>query len=609
MRRRHQDPGLPNTRLQRVLITAGLLLIAGGGCQGWRYDPHHPDLVLVVIDTLRADHLGAYGYGRPTSPHIDALAARGARFDSAWAAAPWTLPSIMSIQTSRYPSSHRVENDGLKLAPDIPTLAATLRAAGYATAGFVSHIYASRLFGFDRGFERFDDFGVSQPGYRLEAGLEPRADRVVDAALAWLRAQGHRPVFLFVHLFDPHWPYDPPASYRALFPDDYRGPLDATYDSISKFQDPLVPLPEDYRSFLVDRYDGEIRFTDDQVGRLLQGVDRSGREGRAWIVLTADHGEEFKEHGSMGHGRALYEEVIHVPLIVAAPGDRPSRIDTPVSGIDLFPTLAAIAGAAPPPGLQGRSLLPLLRPTEGPGGAPGGTGSPPPPAADRPLVSETVRLNAYRKAVREGPLKLIRFMGENRTELYDLASDPQERHDLSERRPAARQMLLRALFAQVDLLSGGWNLAWSGDGRPRRFQGQIRTDGIFRTIVPLFHERGKYILERGDTLNFTDAGQSAESGLSFTTAPADASVTFYLLIDGRPLLERVVLGGRRARPREMPFTLEGLPSDAAAFERPPHAEGTELGFYLWRNRPAGPEQEIVLDDEIRERLRSLGYVQ
>ena len=585
-------------RRAALLVLAAGLLPAIPGCA--RFDPSRPDVVLIVVDTLRADHLGAYGYARPTSPRIDRLADHGALFESAWSAAPWTLPSVMSIVTGRPASGHRVENDGLKLAAGVPTLAETLGAAGYATGAFVSHVYVSGLYGFARGFQTFDDFGLSKPDYRLEAGMEPDAGRVTGAVLAWLARQGRRPVFVMVHYFDPHWPYDPPPEYAGLFPSGYRGPLDARYDAISKFIDPAVPLPDDYRRFLIDRYDGEIRFVDDQIGRLLDGLAGMGRGGRAWIVLTADHGEEFKEHGSMGHGRQLYEEAIRVPLIIARAAEAGGRARRtgPVGGIDLFPTIAGLAGgAAVPSGLAGRSLVPLLDPA-----------TPPPTGPERTLVSETARLNAFRQAVRRGPLKLIHLMDDNRSELYDLAADPLERHDLSGTRPEERRRLVQALFSEVDVLSGGWNLRWSSDGRRRRFQGQIRTDGIFRTVVPMFRERGKYVIEGGNTLNFTDAGQAGESGISFTTAPYEARVHFYLMVDGRALVENVFLGGERARPRLLPFGLEGRPDNDAAFARPDHREGLDLGYYLWRNRPASPDQEIVLDDEIRSRLRSLGYV-
>ncbi len=581
-------------------LTALLPTLPLTGCTRARPPESPPDIVLVVVDTLRADHLGVYGYPRPTSPAIDAFASQATVFENATSAAPWTLPSVMSIMTGRLPSSHRVENDGLRLAREIPTLAEVLAAGGYDTAGFVSHIYVDRPFGFERGFAAFEDFGLSRPGYRPEANLEPTADRVTDAALAWIARRGSRPFFLFVHYFDPHWPYAPPAATRDLFPNSYAGPWDATYDSISKFQDPERPLPDGYRQFLIDRYDGEIRFVDEQWRRLLEGLRRSGRAGRTWVVLTGDHGEEFKEHGSMGHGRQLYQEAIRVPLIVgrAAPGAASggSRTNAPVSSIDLFPTLTQIAGLAGTPGVQGRSL----------GFTPGAAGLAEP--ADRAVISETARLGALRKAVRRGGLKLIRVMEENRVELYDLPSDPAERKDLSRERAAEARALLRDLFGEVDLLSGGWNLRWSGDGRPRRFQGEIKTSGAFRTVVPLFSERGKYRIDRGDTMIFDDGDQAGESGLAFTVAPDDASVRFKLLIDGRPRSERVFLGGRKALPPALPFELPGLAQQGAAFSRPPHAGGRDLGFYLWRLPPALPDQAIVLDDEIRERLRSLGYI-
>jgi arylsulfatase A-like enzyme len=583
------------------MAVAGVALAA---CAGHRQDEAaaRPDIIFIVVDTLRADHLGCYGYGRPTSPRLDALAGGGTLFESAWAAAPWTLPSIMSMMTSRYPSGHRVENDGLKLAADVPTLATALGASGYTTAGFVSHVYVSAAFGFNRGFEHFEDFGLSGPGYRLEARMEPPADKVTDSALRWLAGRKDRPVFLFVHYFDPHWPYEPPKATRALFPSSYAGPLDAGYDSISKFLDPEVPIPADYRQFLIDQYDGEVRFVDEQIGRLIDGVAATHRQKPLWVVVAGDHGEEFKDHGSMGHGRRLYEEVVHVPLLIAgfASGStRGQRVTVPVSGVDVTPTILDLAGAPALPGAQGLSLVPLV--------APGREGKPPP--ADRPLLSETLRLNAYRRAVRIGPLKLIDFMDQNRAEIYDLAADPAERRDVAAEREDDRRRLMQALFAQADLLSGGWNLRWNSDGKTHRFQGRVTTTGIFRSIVPLFREQGRYMLERGNTLTINDPAQTGESGLSFTTLPYEAIETFEFLIDGRPAPEAVILGGQAVHPDRMPFDLRGAPPSDAAFFRPPDAALKPPCFRMWRTRPVTQNEPVTLDDETRARLRSLGYVQ
>jgi arylsulfatase A-like enzyme len=606
---RRPRPHRPGRRIAPALAALLALLLPAilAGCPTAPPGGGRPDIVFIIVDTLRADHLGCYGYDRPTSPRIDALARRGVQFDAAWAAAPWTLPSVMSMMTSLYPSSHRVENDGLRLADDIPTLAMAMRGAGYATAGFVSHVYVSALFGFDRGFEHFDDFGLSRPGYRLEAGMEPDADRVTDAALQWLSRAGDRPVFLLVHYFDPHWPYNPPEPMRSLFPSSYAGPLDAGYDSISRFQDPLVPIPADYLEFLVDRYDGEIRFVDAQIGRLIEGMAAARRGAPRWVLITGDHGEEFKDHDSMGHGRQLYQEVVHVPLVLAgtkadgsAATGAGAHVAVPVSGIDLAPTVLDLAGAAAPEGMQGRTLAPFL------GREAAGTAQAPP--ADRPLLSETLRLNAYRRAVRVGPLKLIDFMDQNRAEVYDLDADPGEHTDLADRRPDDRRRLMQALFANADLLSGGWNLRWNGDGRPHRFEGRITTSGIFRSIVPLFHEQGRYLIEKGRTLIFNDPAQTGESGLSFTTLPYEATLTFELTIDGKARPEAVLLGAQAARPKALPFSFEGAPGSDLAFERPPDSAVRPPCFRMWRTRPARRDEPVELDDETRARLRSLGYV-
>jgi hypothetical protein len=232
------------------------------------------------------------------------------------------------------------------------------------------------------------------------------------------------------------------------------------------------------------------------------------------------------------------------------------------------------------------------------------------------VLSETVRLNAYRRAVRTGALKLIDTMDESRSELYDLAADPREMRDLSSARRDDRLRLTRLLFARPDLLAGGWNLRWKGGGKEdarHRFEGTVRTNGIFRSVVPLFRDGGAYRLAAPDRLEFADPGEAGEGGLVFTTAPESATVTFDLRVDrqaagGTPWPGETLLGARVQRPRSMPFTLGDRGADESTFTPPPAGACRTPCFLLWRTHPASPDEPVTLDPETRERLRSLGYI-
>jgi len=275
-------------------------------------------IVLISIDTLRSDRLPAYGYGRGRTPALDRLARDGVLFERAFAQVPLTLPSHASLMTGRLPPAHGVRNNvGFSLAADKgETLAALLAAHGYATGGAVSSFVLRKETGIDRGFQRWD--APAQPERPASATLGP--------LLGWLAEWRARPFFLFFHLYEPHTPYAPPA--------DLRGPG-------------------------IDLYDGEITAADREVGRLLDELDRAGLYDGALIVLLSDHGEGLGDHGEEEHGFLLYREAIQVPLIVKLPGGRRAgeRIGRSVSLTDVLPTVAELAGAEPPAGIEGRSLL------------------------------------------------------------------------------------------------------------------------------------------------------------------------------------------------------------------------------------------------------------
>ncbi|MCK6507598.1 sulfatase [Myxococcota bacterium] len=380
-----------------------------------------PDVVLVVVDTLRADHLGAWGYGRPTSPQLDALAARGTVYLDATSPAPWTLPSFASLQTGVEPHRHGAgvnpgeRNTQAPLGPDLPTVAERLAQAGYRTGAIVSNPYLKASFGLDRGYAHYDDalglahmmmllHPLDQLPFRAMPDRSYRlAPRMVAAAERfWADTEGG-PRFLMLHMMDPHKPYNPPEQdQRAVAgPGPDQGP--------GSHQDPVEAL-----------YDAEIRFLDRSVGPFLERVVADG----GLVLLTADHGEEFSDHqgaypgerwpADVRHGHTLYQEQLHVPLLVVGAGAPAARIERPVRSLDVVPTILHAAGAAPVEG-DGQPLAEALGlPVPGP----------------LPRRAQAIRYGTEKRAVID-PLgrKLIRSTQGD--EVYDLATDRGERRNLA----------------------------------------------------------------------------------------------------------------------------------------------------------------------------------
>jgi arylsulfatase A-like enzyme len=397
---------------------------------------------MIVLDTLRADHLGSYGYPRATSPHIDGLARQGVLFESAISQAPWTAASIASLFTSLYPSVHGL-NGGIRwggkqgkqgntlpfatqktLPPGQLTLAEMLRRNGYRTAGFVSNVYVNSIFGFSQGFETYgDDHG----DYSGDVGrAKRRASETNRQVFAWLEQEIEEPFFLFVHYNDCHWPYDPPAPFGQEWVKDYQGDLtpERTTAIVEQQGKPITGLDDDDLRYLIGLYDGEVAYTDAAVGDLLEKVRSAGLERELLTVVTADHGEEFLDHGSASHGYTLFDEQIHVPLIFHLPGRlAPRRVAAQVRSIDIMPSILDLAGVGErPDSLQGESLVALLtgKTDRGPSAA----------------YSEATYVGEQKSLRADGKLKLIYRVEDQGTSLFDLASDPRERADVAVERPA-----------------------------------------------------------------------------------------------------------------------------------------------------------------------------
>lgn len=372
-----------------------------------------PDILFLLIDTLRPDHLGAYGYGRPTSPAVDRLAAEeGILFQRAYSVAPWTNPSIATLFTGKYPRAlfAAVPYEAAirqALPKNVQTLAEILRGAGYRTLALIDHPGINQKLGYGRGFDEFRGlFG----GERVLLSKPTDPESVLDAFKTATAAVGEagQPIFVYLHLVYPHRPYAPPAPYAEMFGPGFtrveKGPKDG----------------------VINMYDAEIRQTDDLLAKIFAEMKARGWYERTAIVFTADHGEGFWEHGIAEHGRSLFNEEIRVPLVVVPPGGRtrePRVIDRPVSNVGLFATVLDFAGVLPPPDVPGESLLRFVRP----GGAAGG------PEWFFSESPHSVDIHAVAALSSEGQ-KYLRYRNPDsfpEEMIFDLAADPSEGRNLA----------------------------------------------------------------------------------------------------------------------------------------------------------------------------------
>lgn len=379
-----------------------------------------PNIILISIDSLRADHLHSYGYGRATSPNLDALAAEGTSFETVISPTSWTLPAHMTLLTSLPPEKHGVITNRFRLSSSIPTLPEKLQRAGYTTAGFVSATYLDGLFGFSRGFDEYDDYTLLRvAGEKSRRAMT--AHLVANRAVDWLDARAkqppaaaRQPFFLFLHFFDVHYDYNPPPPYSRMFDRAYRGRSTGELDDIRP-----GAAPRDV-NHAVALYDGEIAWVDANIGRILARLRAQGLDRNTIVAVTADHGEEFLDHGQAGHFKTLYDEVVRVPLIVRYPGHVAAgrRVAGQVRLMDVGPTLFSLAGVRLPRAhieTAARSLACFVRPAA---------------AKPVPALPAFGDLQGEIASLRTADAKLIRNLRTHEEEFYDLTRDPRERHNV-----------------------------------------------------------------------------------------------------------------------------------------------------------------------------------
>ncbi len=413
----------------KAFLAMGLLLLLGTHAMAFALlgrEGEGPNVILISLDTLRADYLGCYGDGRTVSPAIDRLAERSILFERAYSQAPNTLPSHKSLLTSRFPSVNRGAANVDKLPPWSTLAPEIFREAGYRTCGIVDGFFLTDRFGMEQGY---DDF----------VGWGRRAQNIVPRAIRWLDRHGDQPFFLFIHIYDIHTPYARIPRYKEMFqPAPYEGTVTSNSGRLAGYNKRKVlgrELPytiddEDAR-YLMALYAGGIRYTDDVLAGLFDHLSREGFYENTIVVLVADHGEEFMEHGSVGHTE-LYGTVTRVPLILHLPGGKEggARISHAVGLIDVLPTLLDLTGLEPPGPVSGRSLMPFVTGEAG--------------RTQRYVFSET-EVYGGRRSVVGDRYHLVRNLPADRWELFDYRSDPLEQINIIDSLPEVADSLKKFL--------------------------------------------------------------------------------------------------------------------------------------------------------------------
>jgi len=414
-----------------------------------------PNVLVVTLDTTRADHTSAYGYSRPTTPRLIELAQQGVRFEAAYAPMATTLPSHTSMFTGLLPRTHGALKNGLPVNPKLTLLAETLGGAGYRTAAFLSSFAVSGRFGLQRGFSEYDDrFQDGQckwdverwEGQKIAGDFCRRGDLTRAATVKWLESAGYlpgakgtagaakqpeQPFFIWIHFFDPHNPYDPLPEQAKLFPPPSANPTELERD--------------------IANYDAEIHFADQEMGKLLDALAKAGRLDDTLVIVAGDHGEGLMDHGWMLHGLQIYEEAVRVPLVFRWPAKLPQgkTIAEPVELIDIAPTVLELIGVPAPkvtPPVEGISLAAAMT----------GTAKLDP---QRPILLQRrfyasksekgIAVKGSKHALRLGDWKYIEAKEEDSFELYDLKSDPREKSNLADAKPAERATMADRLAKTV----------------------------------------------------------------------------------------------------------------------------------------------------------------
>lgn len=431
--------------LKRILLLLPLLALHAMSADAAR-DSARPNIVLYVIDTLRADHVSALGYGRETTPHIDRWSKQGALFTHAWSTSPWTKPSMVSVFTSLHVPTHRAAQHGQGIPDTVATLVTLLEDAGYNTYGATDNPFTGKDSNLHRGYDLFMERTRVQDEY---PGMASSA-AINTIAFEWLKRKTRPPFFLYLHTMDPHMPYEPPPPHHRQWADPAEdAEFKQWYGALARvrpFGGGMLARPQDCLSLgipqdvltrrMIDRYDGEIAHNDARFNELMVHLKEKGLLDNTIVAILSDHGEAFFEHGWTAHGATVHEEQTRSLFALIAPGRVPEglRIDSPVSLIDLLPTILGLCELTVPGNVQGRDLAPLIAGEESDREA---VYSVKTPFGDHTLdMPELENLSVARiEAEWKTILTLGGPDGEDRIELYNRAGDPRDATNAAARHP------------------------------------------------------------------------------------------------------------------------------------------------------------------------------
>jgi len=585
-----------------------------------------PNILLFLVDTVRQDHLSCYGYGRKTTPNLDAFLPEAIRFTQLVPQSSWTRPSIASYMTSTYPAEHGAVDNTDSIREGLPRLAESLKAEGYECHGFVSNLNTLPQWGFADGFARYVDLDSLQ-WYRTDPS------HVVDSAIITMSHAAGRPWFQFVHSIGAHHPYHPPEAYMDRFQSGPNGTL--SREDVQHLLDTCAVEMQDLYSLLgmrpgdvalrnpantaekiapivrqvaIDWYDGEIAYNDGQFQRLVDALKQTGQYDNTIIIVVSDHGEEFWEHGGTEHGYTLYEEQLRIPFIVKLPQGEfgGSTVDSIVEGVDLAPTILDLIGAPSEPRFRGRSLLPAMR---------GET-------LDSRLGFAALNLRQFSiRAVKSPMTKNLIYPLESKSLWFDLINDPFEQAPTG---PPEKASEFEAFARAIGIVGAeGVHLYIKCElAKEQVFEGNVTCEGL--DSFELRHSDG------------TSHSESTSEGMRFRVemkpsafypfesmvgrrpwqeihlhlaADAAKTIAINLTVDGAPIPADVVQSGSNRAPVPLdgsPLTLSALAATPGDYDK--GRFGDQFGVYLWQVPGALNGDSSTLDPEMAEALRGMGYL-